>query len=62
MSSICDDEPGRFGVQGGHERKTLTLSVRDAQPLAHGIDAALQPLGHRVISGIKRLPLRFHLA
>ena len=26
MASICNDEPGRFGVQGGHGRKTLSLS------------------------------------
>ncbi len=26
MASIRNDEPGRFGVQGGHGRKTLGLS------------------------------------
>jgi hypothetical protein len=28
MASICNDERVRFGVQGGHGRKTLSLSGR----------------------------------
>ena len=27
MASICNDELGCFGVQGGHGRKTLSLSA-----------------------------------
>ena len=26
MASLCNDERGCFGVQGGHGRKTLSLS------------------------------------
>ena len=28
MARICNDEPGCFGVQGGHRQKTLRLSLR----------------------------------
>jgi hypothetical protein len=32
MASICNDEQGAFGAMSGHDRKTLSLSVKVSNP------------------------------
>ncbi len=52
MASICNDEWGCFGVVSGHDRKTLSLSVRQGCRSSQRPDGGCQPAQNA------RLPVR----